>query len=229
MGTGPTFDEELTRYVTGAGPAYAARLVQRWGLPRDLGADLVQETALAVKRANERGRELGNVAAYATQTMRNIAVGLLQGKKRDEEWFVDLPPLRDSTLEGPDPLDQVPVFDSYDLGSSPVSASGVRAAVADRLDDHPWAAAGALAFLSVRDLDDPASRADDCPQPKGGATPREAASWVGVFYAGRRDCWPGDDDPPKIRQRRSRYVKAQDAVLAAAADEAGLRPGADHA
>jgi hypothetical protein len=62
---------------------------------------------------------------------------------------------------------------------------------------------------------DGAGPADDCPTPKAGAGDGEALAWAGLFYAGRRECFPaaGAADDPATRKRRSRAVQDQRRIL----------------
>lgn len=232
--------DEAAAFLRGAGLSYARRQVQAKRLPTALVEDVVQEALVAVIRAVESGDGpdggIDNVEAWVTRVVRNIVVDLMRGEMRRAEVLV---------RGGDDDVDLVAtaVDERVDVPAEVVGghlADDLRAAIARRLDGAALAAAGALAVLAHRDPLDPADIADDCPQPLGGATEAEAASWVGLFYAGRRGWFEddqGDDGstgtgptaaPAAIRQRRSRWARAQADVLAEAADELGLHPGGDH-
>jgi hypothetical protein len=92
-------------------------------------------------------------------------------------------------------------------------AAELRRRVAAALIGSPRAAAGALAVLAI--VLDGAGAADDCPTPKAGAGDDEAVAWAGLFYAGRRECFPppGAPDDAATRKRRSRAVQDQRRVL----------------
>lgn len=218
--------DEAAAFLRGAGLHYARRQLRERRLPTALVEDVVQEALVAVLRAVEAGREIDNVEAYVTRVVRNVVVDFVRGKANRPE----------AALLSDDDVD--PFAEVVDEGALPegdVLAAEVlvdlRDAVSRRLAGDALAAAGALAVLAHRDPSGGATPADDCPQPRGGATPDEAASWIGLFYAGRRGWFVEDDDgadTPAIRQRRSRWARAQTAVLADAADEVGLHAGGRH-
>jgi len=221
--------DEAAAFLRGAGLHYARSQLRELRLPATLVEDVVQEALVAVLRAVEARREIDNVEAYVTRVVRNVVVDFVRGKANRPE----------AALLPGDPDDEYDPFaeavDERALPEGDVLAAEVlvdlRDAVSRRLAGDALAAAGALAVLAHRDPSGGATPADDCPQPRGGATPDEAASWVGLFYAGRRDWFAPDDDgadTPAIRQRRSRWARAQTAVLADAADEVGLHAGGRH-
>jgi DNA-directed RNA polymerase specialized sigma24 family protein len=212
--------EEASAYLAGDGRRYARSCVRKNRLPVHLTEDLVQETLLALHRAELRGREIDNVEAYAVRTMHHIAVDLVRGRVRRREAEV-VPLIVD---DGPEP--PIPDDGAFDLGVvAALALADARRTVARLLHRRPRAASGALAVLAHADPSDPADPADDCPKPAGGATPGQAAAWVGLFYAGLRDCWSDDGDTDAGRKRRSRSAADQRAVLDEALAAAGLIPG----
>ncbi|MDE0802559.1 MAG: sigma-70 family RNA polymerase sigma factor [Acidimicrobiales bacterium] len=224
-----TLVDDAEGFLTRRGRGYAERLVAQKRLPDAHVDDVVQEAWIAVHRAIARGTEIDNIEAFVTTVIRRRVTDLLRGDIRrtevpferlDDEGYVrDIEPV-DRTGPGADPEADVIAL---------AQTASLRAAIGERLDGPTrLPAAGALAVLAHVDPHDPAAPADDCPQPTGGATPVEAAAWVGLFYAGRRGWW-SDDDTPAIRQRRSRWARAQTELLEAAATDEGLHPGAAHA
>lgn len=220
-----TLVDDAEGFLTRRGRGYAARLVARQRLPDAHVDDVVQEARIAVHRAVADGTEIDNVEAFVTMVIRRRVTDLLRGDLRraevpferlDDEGYVrEIEPADDADPEA----DVVAMAQTASIRE----AIGACLEGASRLP-----AAGALAVLAHVDPTDPAAPADDCPQPVGGATPSEAAAWVGLFYSGRRGWW-SDDDTPAIRQRRSRWARAQTDLLHAIATEQGLHAGGTHA
>ncbi len=221
--------EEAQAFLSGRGRAYAERLVARQRLSDTCVDDVVQETLIAVHRAAEAGTDIDNVEAFATSVIKRRVTDLLRGTIRRAEV-----PFERRTDDGDDrrfePIDPVDPAAAPELDlMATVQTASLRTALGSSLRGASMLpAAGALAVLAHVDPNDPAAPADDCPQPLGGATPTEAAAWVGLFYAGRRGWW-ADDDTPAIRQRRSRWARAQTEALRAVAADHGLDPGGSHA
>ncbi len=222
----PDVLDRAAAFLAGDGLAYARRQLRSRRLHPQLAEDVVGEVLLHAVRAVDAGKEIDNVEAWLTTVIRRRVVDVLRGTMRRPEALA--PGGRSVDGDDVDPLDLV----EADLADPDLAVVGravaadLRAVVARRLADADLAAAGALAVLAHRDPDDPAPAADDCPQPRAGATESEAASWVGLFYAGRRG-WDGAD--AAARKRRSRWAEAQTTVLHDAAAEFGLHPGGDRA
>ena len=91
--------------------------------------------------------------------------------------------------------------------------------------DEPWKVSAALTVLAV--LYDEAGPGNGCPQPVGGASEVEAAHWVGLWYAGKRDLFPSDSQPAgnTMTKRRSRATLMVKHVLrtSATSDNGGDR------
>lgn len=214
--------EAATTYLAGDGRHLARGHMRRLRLPSHLAEDLTQETLLALHRAELRGSEIDKVEAYTARVMHHvdIAVDLVRGRVRRHESGV-VPLIVD---DGPEPA--LDGEDGVDVGVlTELAVADARRAAARRLHDRPTAAAGALAVLAHVDPADPADAADDCPRPVGGAKESQAVAWVGLFYAGLRDCWADGRETPAIRQRRSRHAADQRAVLDQALAAAGLTAG----
>ncbi|WP_436796403.1 sigma factor [Actinospongicola halichondriae] len=221
--------EDAQAFLSGRGRGYAERLVARRRLPAAYVDDVVQEALIAVHRAVAAGTEVDNVEAFVTSVLRRRVTDVLRGtirraevpfERTDDDGYVQAVDLADPADPAADP--------ELDLVALEQTAS-LRAELGRRLGGASLLpAAGALAVLAHVDPLDPAAPAADCPQPLGGATASEAAAWVGLFYAGRRGWW-ADDDTPAIRQRRSRWARAQTEVLQSVALDEGLGPGGAHA
>jgi DNA-directed RNA polymerase specialized sigma24 family protein len=212
--------KEAADYLAGDGRHLASRYLQRLRLPSHLAEDVRQETLLALHRAELRGSEVDNVEAYTARVMHNIAVDLVRGRVRRHESEI-VPLVVD---DGPEPM--LDGDDGVEVGVlAELALADARREAARRLHDRPTAAAGALAVLAHADPTDPANAADDCPSPVGGANESQAVAWVGLFYAGLRDCWSDDGETAAIRKRRSRYAADQRAVLDQALAAAGLTAG----
>lgn len=220
-----TLVDDAEGFLTRRGRGYAERLVARKRLPDAHVDDVVQEARIALHRAIARGTVIDNIEAFLTTVIRRRVTDLLRGDIRRSE--VPFERLDDEGyVRDAEPVDRAdPEADVLAIAQT----ASLRVAIGERLEGPTrLPAAGALAVLAHVDPHDPAAPADDCPRPAGGATPVEAAAWVGLFYAGRRGWW-SDDDTPAIRQRRSRWARAQTEVLEAAATDEGLHPGGTHA
>lgn len=220
-----TLVDDAEGFLSQRGCDYARRLVARQRLPNAVVDDVVQEARIAVLRAVANGTEIDNIEAFVTTAIRRRVIDLLRGDIRRAE--VPFERFDDEGI-----VREVEPVDAADPEADVVAmaqTASLRTAIGERLDGASrLPAAGALAVLAHVDPNDPAEPADDCPQPVGGATPSEAAAWVGLFYSGRRGWW-ADDDTPAIRQRRSRWARAQTDLLHDVATDQGLHPGGTHA
>lgn len=205
--------ESAAAFLAGPGHRVAARALARHGLPVHLADDVVQEALLRLVRALDRGEQVGNLEAFATRLAQRAAQDLARGERRRPEGHAVAEPVEEvgavATLAAADDLPEAAV-----LGAA--ARAALRSRVVAALAATPRPAAGALAVLAI--LLDGAGPATDCPAPKAGAGDAEAVQWAGLFYAGRRGCFPADGAPddPATRKRRSRAVAEQRAVLAAA-------------
>lgn len=204
-------------FLTGDGNRVVARALAGHGLPGHLADDLVQEALIRVDRAEQRGEQVVNVEAFTTVLVQRAARDLLRGIRRRPEGH---------TVAGAvDDLDGEALAIGTDLPEAAVvdaaAAAELRRRVGAALGGAPRPAAGALAVLAI--VLDGAGPADDCPAPKAGAGDDEALAWAGLFYAGRRECFPvgGEADDAATRKRRSRAVDDQRRVLRDALDRDG--------
>ena len=198
-------------FLTGDGHRVVARALAGHGLPAHLADDLVQEALLRAHRAEQRGDVVANVDAFTTTLVQRAARDLLRGIRRRPEGHAAAAPI--------DELEGDPVVGRLGADLPEAAAMGAAAAVelrrrvAGALVGQPRPAAGALAVLAI--VLDGAGPADDCPAPRAGAGDDEALAWAGLFYAGRRECFPapGEGDDAATRKRRSRAVQDQRRVL----------------
>ena len=87
---------------------------------------------------------------------------------------------------------------------------------------EPWAVSAALTVLTV--MYDDGVPGPGCPQPVAGASEAEAAHWVGLWYAGKRDVFPSASEPAgnTLTKRRSRATTVVKELLrSCAVDLAG--------
>lgn len=84
--------------------------------------------------------------------------------------------------------------------------------------EHTWRASGALVVLTIA-FDGADGFAPHVPVVGQGAARTQQQWWTGLHYAGRRDCFDGDNNT--VRQRRARAMAQLRATLADALGEAG--------
>jgi hypothetical protein len=202
-------------FLGGPGHGLARRTLSALGLPADLDDDLVQEALIRALRAEERGVHVDNIEAFTTVVLQRAARDLSRGLRRRPEGHL----VHEEPLDGPS-VDDHPdavVLDALDRDE-------VRERLGRELAGRARAVAGALAVFAV--AVDGARPAADCPAPKAGAGEQEVLAWAGLFYGGRRDCFPrpGEADDDAIRKRRSRAVQEQrralhDALVATTGEE----------
>jgi hypothetical protein len=185
--------------------------LHRRGLPAALVDDLLGATALALGTASPDHGSIDRPVAYARRALATKAVDLLRGTirhRREVEWpdELDLPDAAgDATLLGVELEDDL------------------RAAIHRLLAARKaWAGAAALTVLTLaahRDVALPR----DVPEPEG-PSGGQSDRWASLWLAGCRDCFPtrGLGDDAAMRQRRSRALRAVDALLADAAASIGL-------
>jgi hypothetical protein len=198
------------------GRSMVVRALQRRGLPLGLHDDLVSEILHRVVTAEAR-EPIDNPAAFATHAAQYAAGDLLRNELRRPAPLLPRGTEDDDLTFDPSAMDKV---------DEDVIARGllrdVRNALFDVAVAMPQRAATALAYLSAGVDDAPVGQ--QCPQPMGGAGAQEAAEWAGLWYGGRRDCFPGDGvtDGPNVRKRRSRAVGQLHETLMTAANRAQL-------
>lgn len=217
--------DRFLRSTTGRATVHRTLANQR--LPLGLADDLCQEVLRRVIVASsQRGNAIDNLEGFVTRALHHAAVDIVRGRIRSPQ-TVD-PRVADPDADG--------WSWSYDAIASPLdveadalafeSLVAVRRTIHQLLGLDPTAGAAALAYLAI--TVDGARTSPDCPQPSGGANPREAAGWVGLWYAGCDHCFPNDGDTATpqsaIRKRRSRAIERVHDLLVRSAIAAGLRP-----
>lgn len=198
-------------FLAGPGHRVVARALAGHGLPAHLADDLQQEALIRVLRAEQRGDDVGNVEAFTTVLVQRAARDLLRGIRRRPEGHAVPEPIDDLDADVRTARLDADLPEAEVVGAE--VAVALRRHVAAALVGSPRPAAGALAVLAI--VLDGAGPAADCPAPRAGAGDDEALAWAGLFYAGRRECFPaaGAVDDQATRKRRSRAVQDQRRVL----------------
>ena len=150
----------------------------------------------------ERVRRHGPVedldpAAYLTRTMQNLVLAACRGRVRLAP--LDHPDVERHLVAAAEPVDD-PVLH---LGTGD-DLEAVRAAI-EAAAAPTWVRAGALVYVTV--LAHPDAVPDDhpVPRPERGARPDEAALWIALWFAGRRDgLFPDRGAAPDARMRQAR-------------------------
>jgi hypothetical protein len=153
--------------------------------------DLIVSVCHAAEQMAAQGERIESIPAWTKRTLRLRATHLLEPPRTSRVRYV----VNGQGGVADDPLDElVDPADQFDDLDTALDAQRVR----DRLTDAwftkpPWSVSAALTVLAV--LCDEADPSDDCPQPLNGASDIEAAHWVGLWYAGRRDVFPDSHQP----------------------------------
>jgi hypothetical protein len=187
------------------GQRYLAAILRRHRLPSALDADLETIVMSEAARTLAAGGEILAPVAWARQRAASRAVDLVRGRIRRP--VTSLEELAEQAE--PRPLDT----DADEIDDRRPDAVRRRLLEVSPL----WIAAAAVAVLAR--VVDGAPLVAECPQPKAGAGPVDAAHWAGLWYAGQVSLFPADGQPSSraLDQRRSRAVRAVKAGLAAAA------------
>ena len=196
--------------------AAAAAELHRRALPVALVDDVLGAAAVAVGAAAGSGAlaEVTNPVAYARRVVTTKTIDVLRGRIRERAHETEL----DGDLDLPD-------------GDGDAIADLAAGEIEDRMrmtlhpllaGRRPWAAAAALTGLTLalhRDVAVPRR----VPAPDA-ASAADADRWAALWLAGVRDCFPSEESPDDaaMRQRRSRALRAVDAVLREAAASIGL-------
>ena len=192
--------------------AAAATELHRRALPVALVDDVLNTVAIAVAAADLDDVE--NPVAYARRVVTIKTIDLLRGRIR--------------VRSREEPLDDGAEIAQPDAVSATVVAAELEDAV--RLALHrllvarrPWVAAAGLTALTLAAHPDVALPRF-VPTPDGAAA-GQADRWAALWLAGERHCFPDGDveEDAAMRQRRSRALRAIEAVLHDAASAAGLR------
>lgn len=194
----------------------AAAELHRRALPVALVDDVLGAAAIAVGAAagSDAIAQVANPIAYARRVVTTKTIDLLRGRIRSR-------------------AHETPLDDDLDVASADGDAA--LDVAAGEMEDHmrvvlhpflagrrPWAAAAALTALTLaihRDVRLPRR----VPAPDA-ASSGDVDRWAALWLAGVRDCFPVDgmNDDAAMRQRRSRALRAVDAVLREAAASIGL-------
>jgi len=190
-------------------------------LPEAFDSDLVTMVCHGADQMVAKGVPIASVAAWATRTLRLRAIDLVRSPRTsrvalvahtsDGELERDLPDRPDEALAEHD-ANALAVDVRQQLGATWAS-------------EPAWTISAALTVVAV--LYDGAGPGHGCPQPKGGASEVEAAHWVGLWYAGRRDLFPAPYEPAgnTITKRRSRATQTVRDLLSGCAPETGDHNG----
>ena len=183
------------------GRTVAAGLLHRFRLAGaagfDLEADLLGE---ALRNLWLRIRRHGplddlNPGAYLTVVMKNLLRDAVRGRRA---------------------IDAVPIDDSYADATVPVTDTGDEVTLVDALraavettDAPAWAKAAAVVYVNVLAFPDAVTTSYPAPRPVQGATDTEAALWLALWFAGRRDGLFPDGEhpspsPARVAKARSR-------------------------
>ena len=181
-------------------------------LPMAFDADLVVRVCDAADQMTEKGQLIESVPGWTTRLLRLRGIDLVRSPQTSrgrtavhlegDELELQLPELADALAEAEADFNAIEVRQR--LGSM----WGVH---------EPWRISAALTVLSV--LFDGAAPGARCPQPAGGAAQDEAAHWVGLWYAGKRDVFPLPGEPAgnTMTKRRSRATLLVRELLRSAA------------
>jgi hypothetical protein len=155
---------------------------RRFGLQEQratLSADDLRDDAF--RAFWERVRRHGPVedldpAAYLTRTMQNLVTAACRGRVRLEP-LDDPDAERHAAVPFDDPVSTLGTGDDLEAVRAAIEAAAAPA----------WVRAGALVYVTV--LAHPDAVPDDhpVPRPERGARPDEAALWIALWFAGRRD------------------------------------------
>lgn len=164
------------------------RELQRRRLPGALDSDIEEAVTSEALRFLKNGGSIESVPGWCNARIAarviDLARGVIRRERAEQAAF-------ESAEDGTgDNLDEVLTEGRY----------AVLVSRADPLD-----VCGALTVISV--LAENAVPDAACPQPVAGATPEDAACWVGLWYAGREDCFGEGNTVTQRRVRAARRVK----------------------
>lgn len=189
---------EARDWLGGAeGRAAAQRVTRRFRIRDSSADDLLADTLSNFWLHLDRKGPVDpatNLPAYLSTVMRNLATDALNGR-RTVQFDDDSPVIEDIPART-----AVPVERDADLGA-------VRVAI-DAVAEEPWAQAGAHAYITALAWPEAIPADHPVPRPEKGATRSEAALWVALWFAGKRDVLvaPGTANPA-ARQKRSRAAR----------------------
>jgi hypothetical protein len=193
------------------------RTLQNLRLPATFDADLIVQVCHSADRMMAKGEPIKSIPAFATRVLNQRGKDLVRSPRSSvgsllvhgDDGAVQLDPPQTDT----NPIEDLHV----DL-----DAIAIRHTLgAAWHTEEPWKVSAALTVLTV--LFDEAGPGDRCPRPVGGASPVEAAHWVGLWYAGRRELFPGPGRPAgnTLTKQRSRASQQVRELLKASASAIG--------
>lgn len=177
-------------------------------LPTAFDADLITQVCHAADQMTAKAQPIESVAAWTTRTLRLRGIDLVRSPRSSVASMVLHRNDGDVQIDLAEPTEVLAEMDAH------LDAAAVRQNLgAAWCTDEPWKLSAALTVLTV--LYDEAGPGSGCPQPVGGASEVEAAHWVGLWYAGKRDLFPAPGEPAgnTLTKRRSRATQMVKEVL----------------
>ena len=189
-------------------------------LPGFFDSDLVSMVCHAADQMVAKGERIESVAAWTTHTLRRRATDLVRSPRTSRAALVVQTSEGELEVELPDHHDSFAEHDAVALAVDVRQRLG-----ASWITEPAWTVSAALTVMTV--LYDGAGPGRGCPTPKGGASEVEAAHWVGLWYAGRRDLFPTAQEVAgnTITKRRSRATLTVRELLSRCAPETGDHDG----
>jgi hypothetical protein len=197
-----TGDDVLEWLDTTDAAQQARRIAIRRGLSGfdALSANVVQDAKVAVwmRMQSSAPLDVDSPAAYGTTVIRSVVRKLAQGRDR-------LVPdhLADGGGAG---------GAHFDVGADPGEMhllDDLRVVVERLTDRQPWVTSAMLSFVTLTAY--PEVELDGVPRPAAGATPDQARGWPALWFAGKRDHFPQEEDSQRDRARknqaRSRMIR----------------------
>jgi hypothetical protein len=180
-----------------AGQAYIRSCLARRRLGEFLDTDIEEAVLSEALRFLARGEVISNADSWCKSRINARTIDLARGairKERDLGIRVELFEVEQTQENEEETVGQ------FSLDGA-VPLSGVRKLIAAS-DDTDVNISAALSYITR--IGEEATLHRDCPQPKAGATPSDAAVWAGLWYAGVESCFgPGNN----ITKRRSRAME----------------------
>ena len=180
-----------------AGQAYIRSCLARRRLGEFLDTDIEEAVLSEALRFLARGEVISNADSWCKSRINARTIDLARGairKERDLGVRVELFEVEQAQENEEETVSQ------FSLDGS-VSLADIRKLIAAS-DDTDINISAALSYITR--VGEEATLHRDCPQPKAGATPSDAAVWAGLWYAGVESCFgPGSN----ITKRRSRAME----------------------
>ena len=183
-------------------------------LPGSFDVDLIVQACHAADQMVAKGQPIESIPAWTTRTLRLRGIDLVRSPRSSTVSTTV------TTNDGLNELDLADTVDAFAAADAEFDAVAVRQRLgAAWLTEEPWKVSAALTVITV--LFDESAPGAGCPTPTGGASPIEAAHWVGLWYAGKRDVFPTLAEPAgnTLTKRRSRATATVRDLLRASAME----------